>query len=172
MKGLFITFEGIEGSGKSTICKKLLKKLESLNIPVILTKEPGSIELEFTQEVSKLIYKYKDITPLTEAYLFQADRAEHINKVVGPALMSGKVVICDRFIDSSLVYQGIVGNVSRETISKLNEISIFNFLPDVTFLFNIDPLIAQKRIKDNKRDTNKFDEKNLSYHQKVYDAYN
>lgn len=170
-KGYFITFEGIEGSGKSTLIKGLINELKNRHIDFLVTREPGDVNSKITKDIKKLIYKYNDLTSLAEAFLFQADRAYHVEKIIKPNLNKGKLVICDRFIDSSVVYQGILGNVSRETIEELNHISTKSLLPNLTILLDIDPKIAIKRITQNNRETNKFDLKDLNFHKKVAKAY-
>ena len=142
-KGLLITFEGGEGSGKSTQCKRLVKKLVDEGINSILIHEPGNT----MPRASKKMGKSKNIqNPLAETYLFCAARAELCKSVIGPALDKGVTVIVDRFIHSTLAYQGYGKGVDLEIINNLNKITIEDYKPDLTILLDIDPNISSNRI--------------------------
>lgn len=170
---MFITFEGGEGSGKSTAAKNLAKFFEELGYDVTLTHEPGG-GTDVAQQIRSLIMNY-DLQSYTEMMLFNAARFENLKNVVLPGLRNDCIVICDRFIDSSRVYQGILGDCKYEDYKKLEEANdtIKNSLDLIhtTFYFDIDPQDALNRITTNNRETNRFDDKDLDYHYDVQTAY-
>lgn len=159
----FISLEGGEGSGKTTVAKLLKKRLEVLGYDVILTREPGGTEVG--EEIRNLILK-SNIDIKTEVLLFAAGRNEHMKKVILPALLSNKIVICDRFVDSSIVYQEYVG--MAKNVGKINDY-VIEYYPEFVFFFDIEPQQALSRI--NLRDNNRFDKQNLNYHKKIYLSY-
>ena len=169
---MFITFEGGEGAGKSTIAKRLRHYLENKGYEVILTREPGGTE--FADRVRDLIMK-EDISAYEEMMLFNVARLNHLEQVILPALANHKIVLCDRFIDSSRAYQGILGDCTYNEYQKLEQVNetIANSvdLIDTTFYFKIDPEIALNRITKNNRETNRFDKKDLDYHYQLQTAY-
>lgn len=169
---MFITLEGGEGSGKSTIALKLEKYFEDLGYEVILTREPGGTEL--ANEIRSLIMNY-ELEAYEEMLLFNVARINHLKNVIMPALRENKIVICDRFLDSSRVYQGILGDLpykKYQQIEDLNDmIKYGENMIDLTLLFDLDPEIGLSRIKDNEREVNRFDQKELDYHQSVRTAY-
>lgn len=168
---MFITLEGGEGSGKSTLISKLKSHFESQGRDVIVTREPGGSQ--FAEELRQLIFKH-DIDALTEMLLFAAARRDHLNRVIKPALNDHKIVICDRFIDSSLVYQGMQSS-EKDIYHKVEDInqlvSESHNLIDVTLLLDIDPKIGLERISTNNRDTNSYDERSIDFHQSVREGY-
>lgn len=169
---MFITFEGGEGAGKSTIARKLRHYLENKGYEVILTREPGGTE--FADRVRDLIME-EDISAYEEMMLFNVARLNHLEQVILPALANHKIVLCDRFIDSSRAYQGILGDCTYDEYQKLEQVNetIANSvdLIDTTFYFKIDPEIALNRITKNNRETNRFDKKDLDYHYQLQTAY-
>lgn len=169
---MFITFEGGEGAGKSTIAKRLRHYLENKGYEVILTREPGGTE--FADRVRDLIMK-EDISAYEEMMLFNVARLNHLEQVILPALANHKIVLCDRFIDSSRAYQGILGDCTYNEYQRLEQVNetIANSvdLIDTTFYFKIDPEIALNRITKNNRETNRFDKKDLDYHYQLQTAY-
>lgn len=170
-KGLFVTFEGGEGAGKTTASLLVKKILENNNMPTLVTREPGGTDLKFAEDIRKTIMKYSDIDPMTELLLFESSRREHLIKKVLPNLESGKIVISDRFIDSTVVYQGIAKGIPLEDIQIINEIVIDKNYPDITFIFDVDPEIGLGRIKKNNRGMNKFDKYNFEFHNKIRQGY-
>ncbi len=162
----FITLEGGEGSGKSTLGKLLKKELEDKGCRVLLTREPGGDKI--SEQIRNIIMSY-EIHPKTEAHLFAAARIEHIHNVILPALKKGMVVICDRYVDSSIVYQKYVGSV--ENVEEINEYAYKNCMPSKTFFLKINPEDALKRIANTDREINRFDKKDIKFHKKVYDSY-
>lgn len=169
---MFITFEGGEGAGKSTIAKRLRHYLENKGYEVILTREPGGTE--FADRVRDLIMK-ENISAYEEMMLFNVARLNHLKQVILPALANNKIVLCDRFIDSSRAYQGILGDCTYNEYQRLEQVNetIANSvdLIDTTFYFKIDPEIALNRITKNNRETNRFDKKDLDYHYQLQTAY-
>lgn len=167
----FITFEGPEGSGKSTIAKMIQEKLISLGYNVILTREPGGKEIKFSEDIRKIIMNYKDINIMTELLLFQSSRKEHIEKLIKPSLKKGDIVICDRYIDSSTVYQGMVQNLGKEKVVSLNNLTVDDLIPSLTIILDVDPEIGINRTNNENRVNNRFDEKDLAFHKKVQESY-
>lgn len=168
---IFITIEGGEGSGKSTVANLVAKRLSSEGQEVFLTREPGGVELPFSESIRDIIMSFPDIDPITELFLFNASRREHMVKKILPALKEGKLVISDRFTDSTIVYQGFCKGVPRSYIDASNDITIQNEIPKLVFIFDIDPIISQNRITLNNRDTNRFDWEDKEFHKKVREGY-
>jgi len=135
-KGLFITFEGIDGSGKSTQAKILYDRLLASGLDVIKTREPGgTITAEEIRNI--ILANGLSIDDLTEAYLFAASRSAHVNEKIIPALRQGQIIVCDRFIDSSLAYQGVMRGLGIETVYKINQLALRGILPDLTFCLTL-----------------------------------
>ena len=171
MNNLFITFEGGDGSGKSTQVNLLKEYLDNLNFETIKTREPGGTpsaeilrDLLTTGEVEKW-------TPMSEALLMWAARYEHLIQVIEPALNSGKNVICDRFYDSTYAYQGVAHNLGIDKMEKLKKIIIGDIEPDVTFVLDIDPKLGLKRSLDRSNQENRFENYNIDFHNKIRSAF-
>ncbi len=147
MKKLFISFEGIEGSGKSTQAEKLYKWLNSEGYDCIFTKEPGGTEISKKIRNILLDKENTELAELAELFLYLADRAQHIKEVIEPALFDGKIVITDRFFDSTIAYQGKGREISEEQIRTMNEIATDGISPNLTILIDIFPKKGLKRIK-------------------------
>ncbi len=168
-KGLFISFEGPEASGKSSQILLLSKYLKKNNIPFILSREPGGTD--FAEKLRKLILDNKSrINNLEELLLLMAARSNHINEVIIPNLKKGKIVISDRYADSSFVYQGYVNKFGITKVQKLHKDLLNNFFPDYTFIFQINPKEIIKRLKQRKV-KNKYDKSNLLFHKTVIKGY-
>jgi dTMP kinase len=171
-KGIFITIEGPEGAGKTTIIEMLLEKLESEGYPIMKTREPGGIEI--SEQIRNVILN-KNNTAMdgrTEALLYAAARRQHLVEKVLPAIEQGFIVLCDRFIDSSLAYQGFARGIGMDEVYSINTFAIDNRMPDATLYFDIDPEIGMKRINDHKgREVNRLDLENLEFHRKVREGY-
>ena len=168
-KGLFISFEGPEASGKSSQILLLSKYLKKNNIPFIVSREPGGTD--FAEKLRKLILDNKSrINNLEELLLLMAARSNHINEVIVPNLKKGKIVISDRYADSSFVYQGYVNKFGIKKAQKLHKDFLNNFFPDYTFIFQINPKEIIKRLKQRKV-KNKYDKSNLLFHQAVIQGY-
>ena len=166
----FISFEGIEGCGKSTQAKKLYEYFLSKQIDCLLTREPGgSLAGEkirgilLDEEIDKLSAK-------SELLLNFAARIEHVEKVIKPALKSGKIVICDRFVDSTFAYQGSAMGIAFEEIEKIQKIAIGEFIPDITFLINVSVDEAFARISA-RGNNNRYEKLGNEFHQKVYEGF-
>ncbi|NLK95588.1 MAG: dTMP kinase [Clostridiales bacterium] len=171
-KGIFITFEGGEGSGKSTLIDKTYKWLEDNNISCIKTREPGGIKI--SEDIRNIILDSNNTSMdgITEALLYAAARRQHIVEKVIPALKDGKVVLCDRFIDSSLAYQGYARGLGIDKILELNKFAIGDYMPSLTLFLDIDPKIGLERInKDKCREVNRLDLEKIDFHNKVREGY-
>lgn len=174
---MFITFEGIEGTGKSTQIKKVREYLESKGREVFVTLEPGGSRIG--QELRKMLLHVdnKDITPITELFLYLADRAQHVGRIIRPELEAGKIVLCDRFADSTIVYQGYGRGLDTKTLRELNEVAVDGLWPDLTILLDIDPEIGLKRatlrnIEDGKaKEEGRFEAEHISFHNKIREGY-
>lgn len=166
----FITFEGPEGSGKTTIIARISTLLSDCH-EVVKTREPGGIPIsEKIREV--LLTKGHEMDGRTEALLFAASRRQHLVERVIPALEEEKIVLCDRFIDSSLAYQGIARGIGFDEIMAINKFAIDTHMPDLTIYLKLDPETGLERIHDNARENNRLDEENIDFHKKVVLGYN
>lgn len=167
-----ITLEGGEGSGKTTVLNMLVQALEERGIPVIQTREPGGIDI--AEQIRKVILDRANtkMDPRTEALLYAAARRQHLIEKVLPALESGKVVLCDRYVDSSLVYQGYARGLGMKEIYTINQFAIEGYMPDLTLYFDVDPEIGLSRIKrDEHREINRLDVESMKFHYKVREGY-
>lgn len=164
----FITFEGPEGSGKTTVLNQI-NKLLSENYNVISTREPGGVSTG--EEIRNILLDGENIDIRTEALLFAASRREHLVEKVIPALKNNKVVLCDRYIDSSLAYQGYARGIGIEEVKKINEFAIKGLYPDLTIYLDIDAEVGRERILKNQRSQNRLDKETLTFHQKVIEGY-
>ncbi|MBP0727283.1 dTMP kinase [Bacillus sp. RG28] len=172
MKSLFITFEGPEGAGKTTIIKMIEQYFVNKEIPFLSTREPGGIRI--SESIREIILRpdHTEMDSRTEALLYAAARRQHLVEKVIPALKEGKVVLCDRFIDSSLAYQGVGRNLGIEEVRQINEFAIDGTMPDLTIFFDLDPSIGLKRVHDaNGREINRLDLENIEFHKRVYEGY-
>lgn len=168
-KGFFLSFEGPEAVGKSTQLLELQKFLKKNKIPNIFTREPGGTALgEKLRNI--ILSKRQNLTTTEEILLLMAARLNHINLVIKPAIQKGKVVITDRFADSTFVYQGFVNNLGLKKAIKLHKDLLYNFLPDKTFLFLTSPQEILKRMKSRKK-LNKYDVEDLKFHKKIIEGY-
>lgn len=169
-KGIFITFEGPEGSGKTSVSSYVVKELLLRGYDVVSTREPGGIEI--AEEIRHVILDPKNtkMDVRTEALLYAASRRQHLIERVRPALAENKVVICDRFIDSSLAYQGHARNIGIDEVLKINEFAIEGLFPDLTIYFDIDAQAGLKRIK-NRNFLDRLDQEDISFHNKVVEGY-
>jgi len=171
-KGLFISFEGGEGVGKSTQIELLKTSLTKKNINVVSTREPGG-----TKE-GELIRKFlvsgeiNSWDSYSESLLFNALRREHINKIINPSLFKGDIVLCDRFIDSTIVYQGVGGGINQTLLLSLHKNFCYDLYPDITFFLSLDPKVGIDRtLSRNNKTENRFENMGLSYHQKIQDGF-
>ncbi|MCI1245400.1 MAG: dTMP kinase [Bacilli bacterium] len=165
---MFITMEGGEGSGKSTAIKEIVAELRKEGHEVVLTREPGGTPI--SEEIRDIILDKKNtaMDPKTEALLYAASRRQHIVEKILPALKAGKIVICDRYLDSSLAYQGGARGIGIDKVYEMNQFATEGLLPDLTILFDIEPKEGLKRIADNAgREVNRLDIERLPFHEKV-----
>ncbi len=168
-KGCLIACEGIDGSGKTTFTQEFAKAL-SENFPVLLTKEPGGTP--FGKEIRTLVHKReKPICPKAEYLLFAADRAQHIEEIVRPALQNGKVVVSDRFSDSSLVYQGIAGLLDPRMIELINRWVMNKIVPDIVIFLDIDVELAQQRVYARSNDVSHFEMQPKQFWEKIAQGF-
>lgn len=171
-RGIFITMEGPEGAGKTTITQMLGKALQQEGYQVLLTREPGGVPI--SEQIREVILN-KDNTAMdsrTEALLYAAARRQHLVEVVMPELERGGIVLCDRFIDSSLAYQGHARGLDIEEVYNINKFAIGDMMPDATLFFDIDPEVGLKRIQSNgEREVNRLDLEALDFHKKVCEGY-
>lgn len=171
-RGLFITFEGGEGAGKTTALIEIQKWLKEKNITCITTREPGGIRI--AEDIRGIILDTKNdnMEGRTEALLYAAARRQHLYEKVIPVLNDGAVVLCDRFIDSSLAYQGHARGIGIDEVYKINEFAIDGYMPDLTILFDLEPETGLKRIQKNSdREVNRLDLEKLEFHKKVREGY-
>ena len=166
-KGLFITFEGADGCGKSTQLSLLQKYLESKGFEVIVTREPGAKGLG--QEIRKLLLHYEGyISPKCEAFMFLADRAQHIDTIIKTAVDEGKIVLCDRHTDSTVAYQGYGRGEDIEKLKYLNNLATSGFIPDLTLVYDVDIETALKRRGD---DRDRMEQAGKEFQIKVQNGY-
>lgn len=171
MKMKFITIEGGEGSGKTTLIKLLMEDLKKNNIDAIQTREPGGSKI--AEEIRDVILNVENtkMDYMTEALLYAASRRQHLEEIVKPAIEEGKLVICDRYIDSSLAYQGHARNLGIENVYNINMYATDGFLPDLTVLIDIPPEVGLGRIRKNMRNVDRLDLEKMSFHHLVREGY-
>lgn len=171
MKGYFITFEGTEGSGKTTVIEKVEKYYLDKGYKVIRSREPGGSKI--AEDIRNVILDVDNtaMDPITEALLYAASRRQHLVEKVIPYLEQGYIVLCDRFIDSSLAYQGYARGLGIDKVYQMNLMATNGLLPDCTIYVDVRPEVGLSRIKVNNREQNRLDLEKLSFHQKVYDGY-
>ena len=170
MKGLFITFEGPDGSGKTTVTGRICDLLAEKGFDVVHTREPGGIAI--AEEIRNIILDPKNTTmdPKTEALLYAASRRQHLVEKVLPAMAQGKIVICERFIDSSLAYQGFGRQLGFEEVLGINLFATDNVYPDLTIYLDIDEAVGLSRLKD--RDfKDRLDQESIEFHHRVSEGY-
>ncbi|HLR73304.1 MAG TPA: dTMP kinase [Pseudogracilibacillus sp.] len=172
MQGYFITFEGGEGAGKTTVIQLVKEKLIQAGYDVLVTREPGGIQI--AEKIREVILDtdHTEMEERTEALLYAAARRQHLVQKVVPALKENKIVLCDRFIDSSLAYQGYARNIGMEEVLSINEFAIENCMPGLTLFFDITPEEGLQRVHANlAREKNRLDLEAMSFHYKVYEGY-
>jgi len=160
MSGLFVTFEGVEGAGKTTQIALLKNALESEGRTVCVTREPGGDAL--AEAVRRLVL-HEEMTARAELLLFLASRAQNVERVIRPRLEAGDVVLCDRFTDSSLAYQGYGRELGREAVHMLNTFATGGLFPDLTFLLDLEPTVGLERQSDR----NRMESETLAFHERV-----
>ncbi|MBM7646486.1 dTMP kinase [Scopulibacillus daqui] len=176
MKGLFITFEGPDGSGKTTQIRKLANYLKEKEIPYILTREPGGTKI--SDDIRSIILNpaYNELTDETEILLYAASRAQHVREKIKPALESGKIVLCDRFVDASIAYQGYGLGIPIKTVKSINEFATEGLTPDRTYLLDISPENARNRMLERaeteyEEGLDRIEQRHYAYHCKVREGF-
>ena len=169
-RGKFITFEGCDGCGKSTQLKLLSAYLTENNIPHIFTREPGGGKISEAIREILLSGKNEDMTDECEALLFAAARVQHLHDRVEPALQAGKLVICDRYVDSSLAYQAYARGLGAEFVEKINAFALKNYRPDVTVFIDLTPEAAFLR-KRGADENDRMEKAGMEFHKRVYAGY-
>lgn len=172
MRGKFITLEGGEGTGKTSQIKMIAKYFEDKGIPFLVSREPGGIDI--AEQIREVILNTKNtkMDKRTEALLYAAARRQHLVERVIPALNSGITVVCDRFVDSSLVYQGHARGIGIDEVMDINKFAIDDCMPELTIYLDIEPEKGLERISKNKdREVNRLDLENLEFHKKVREGY-
>lgn len=171
MKGLFISFEGNDGSGKSSALQNVLKTLKELNYDVIYSREPGGSPI--AEKIRELILDPSNLgmDERTEALLYAASRREHLKKTILPALEKGQIILCDRFLDSSLAYQGYSRGIGIDEVYQMNQFATEGLLPDLTIFVCVRPEIGMSRIKKDARELDRLEMEKMEFHQRVYQGY-
>lgn len=178
--GLFISLEGPEGSGKSTIIQMLnewlVNEIESQRLnfsSVLVTREPGGKNNPLAESIRNIVVNQEDyeVPAITEAYLFAASRSAHVKLTILPALENKQIVISDRYLDSSIVYQGMVRGLGIDTVMRINQDAIQGIMPDLTLLLMVDPQEGLNRIHRNQRELNRLDKEKADFHQKIAEYY-
>lgn len=172
-RGIFVTFEGPDGAGKSTQIEKMAQYLEERKLPYILTKEPGGTRI--SNEIRSLILRpeYREMMNETEVLLYAASRAQHVKERIIPALEAGKIVLCDRFVDASIAYQGYGLGIEIEKIVQINEFATGGLTPDRSYFIDIAPSFARKRLmqRNGNRPFDRIEQKDIEYHEKVRNGF-
>ena len=173
MSGLFITFEGVEGSGKSTQIQRLADRIKSniVNVNLLITREPGGTDSAESIRQLLVTGRADKWRAATEAMLMSASRHEHVEHVIRPAIESGAIVVCDRFYDSTRVYQGIVGGVPEVDIEALNHLACGNLVPDLTILLDMDVDEGLRRADGRETAETRFESKGVEFHRKVRSGF-
>lgn len=167
-RGIFITFEGPDRSGKTTQIQRLSEVLTQQGFSILVTREPGGTVIgEIIRDIV-LDPRYKEMDPITEALLYAASRAQHVAEIIKPALNEGKAVICDRFMDSSIAYQGY-GRKIGDPVRLVNEIAVAGLVPDLTYLLLVDPTEGKRRMETGYQDRLELEQ--IEYHREVYQGY-
>ncbi|MDE7083640.1 MAG: dTMP kinase [Clostridia bacterium] len=170
MRGKFVTFEGCEGSGKSTQIRLLAEKLTAAGVDLIVTREPGGSDV--AEQIRKIILDggNENMCDECEALLYAAARIQHLKEIVEPALAAGKLVICDRYVDSSLAYQGAARGLGESYVENINSAALANYPPDLTVFLDIAPDKAFDR-KHGADLNDRMEKQGLEFHMKVYAGY-
>ena len=166
--GLFITFEGLDGCGKTTQIELLRERLTNVGYNVVLTREPGGTKISERIRDIVLDVDNDDMADTCEMMLYAAARAQLVKEVITPSLNNDAIVLCDRFIDSSYVYQGIARGMGVDVVRRINEIALLGVYPDATIFFNISPEESKKR---RLGDDDRIEKEKMEFHRKVYEGY-
>ncbi|MFO7839338.1 MAG: dTMP kinase [Desulfosalsimonadaceae bacterium] len=174
---MFVTFEGIEGSGKSTQIRHMARYLEALGHNCLITREPGGTRIGADIRAILLDPENSELDPVAELFLYAADRRQHVQEFIRPALAEGKTVICDRFHDSTVVYQGVSRALDRDLVKQCNDRILEDLQPDITFLLDLAPEVGLRRAWQEfnqggrQRRETRFEAEALDFHHKVRGGY-
>lgn len=169
-RGIFITVEGTDGSGKTTQIRLMKEYLREKGYDVVIARDPGGTDI--SEKIREIILDpgNGEMAKVTEMLLYASARAQLVSEVIKPAVEGGKVVICDRFVDSSYVYQGYGRGISLKTIEDVNRVAMDGVIPDITFFFDISPEIALKR-RFASTEADRIENEKMAFHMKVYEGY-
>lgn len=172
-RGKLITFEGPDGAGKTTQIEKLAAYLEQLRLPYVLTREPGGTRISDKIRALILHPEHTEMMSETEVLLYAASRAQHVKEKIIPALEAGRIVLCDRFVDASVAYQGYGLGIDIEKIVMINEFATGGLTPDRSYFIDVTPQYARKRIlqRNGKKELDRIEQKNIAYHEKVRNGF-
>lgn len=167
----FITIEGGEGSGKTSVIIKLIEELNKRGYQTLSTREPGGSKI--AEEIREVILNVENTNMdyMTEALLYAASRRQHLEEVVKPAIKEGKLVICDRYVDSSLAYQGHARGLGIDNVYEVNMYATGGFMPDLTIFIDVPPEVGLNRIKNNNRSVDRLDLEKMNFHNLVHEGY-
>ena len=170
-QGFFITFEGTDGAGKTTQIQRLSADLKRANYDVYLTREPGGTAI--SEQIRNILLNpdYSEMAAITELLLYAASRAQHVSEVIKPALKSGKIVICSRFADATVIYQGYGRGVDLEKIYNLNRIATDNVTPDITFVLDLPVEIGLQRIQKSRKKLDRLEGEKIEFHRRLRKGY-
>ncbi|WLP85717.1 dTMP kinase [Mycoplasma seminis] len=171
---MFISFEGLDGSGKTTLTQKLVAKLGEMypNLPITWTREPGGRNIREAEKIREIILdKASDLSPVAEALLYTTSRRIHLEKVIWPELKQNHLVVCDRFVDSFYAYQGFARELGMAFAKGITNIVIENTMPDITVFLNLTPEQAKERRESTRLVEDRMEQEKLEFHQLVYKGY-
>jgi dTMP kinase len=173
---MLITFEGIEGCGKSTQARLLKDHLDEFGVPAVFTREPGGTSIGAIIRRILLDAANSHLSPRAELFLYAADRAQHVDEVIAPALKSGKWVVCDRFFDATTVYQGYARDQDLSKVATINEMACSGIIPDITFLIDCDVKVSLERavsrhVEKDEKGQDRFERETIAFHEAVREGY-
>lgn len=172
-RGFLISFEGSEGSGKSTQISRIADRFEDAGYDIVVTREPGGTPIG--EEIRHILMHASEsdgMMPETELLLFAASRAQLVREVILPAVNAGKIVLCDRFMDSTTVYQGVARNIQSEPVHLINTFAVGNMIPDVTVVIDLDAETGLQRVRHRANDMpDRMEQENIEFYQKVRNGY-
>ena len=170
-RGLFVTFEGIEGCGKTTQARRLYRFLKNKGIPCLLTKEPGGTKRARSLRTILLAPRGEKLSEAAEVFLYLADRAQHVEEVIRPALQAGKVVLCDRYSDATFAYQGGGRGHPLPMLIKMDRMATGGLVPDLTFLLDLPVKMGLSRARKRHQGEDRIESESIRFHEKVRKAY-
>jgi dTMP kinase len=174
---MFISICGVEGAGKTTQLRHIADFLKSTGLPFIMTREPGGTEIGIKIRRILLDPENRDLTPKAELFLYAADRIQHIEQLILPALNEGKIVVTDRFVDSTTVYQGYARGIDIKLVEQINELVLDGLKPNLTILLDLSPIIGLSRVRDQLQfgeraeSESRFEQEELIFHKKIREGF-